>query len=150
MWAFAGSVHTYHDDTDADPDPTDDVQSAVEHLVNGCRTALTSQGERKKVGIEFRNSTTACGGGRQHNNRRQAVCVWPVTVVMRISSPSFLGQMSLAASITVPVGPQQFSCNQKVRLVTILVLLGTKITYDSQTHVETVTSNHSVSQMVHS
>lgn len=32
-----------------------------------------------------------------------------VTVVMRTAKPSFLGQMSLAASITVPVGPQQSS-----------------------------------------
>lgn len=35
-----------------------------------------------------------------------------VTVVMRASSPSFLGQISLARSITVPVGPQQFSWTQ--------------------------------------
>lgn len=36
-----------------------------------------------------------------------AVCL---TLVTRISSPSCLGQISLAASITVPVGPQQSSC----------------------------------------
>lgn len=36
-----------------------------------------------------------------------AVCL---TLVTRSSSPSCLGQISLAASITVPVGPQQSSC----------------------------------------
>lgn len=36
-----------------------------------------------------------------------AVCL---TLVTRTSSPSCLGQISLAASITVPVGPQQSSC----------------------------------------
>lgn len=30
-----------------------------------------------------------------------------------MSSPSFLGQMSLAPSKTVPVGPQQFSCREE-------------------------------------
>lgn len=34
-------------------------------------------------------------------------------VVMRTSSPVFLGQVSLAASITVPVGPQQSSYEQE-------------------------------------
>lgn len=38
-------MHAHHDDADADPDPTDDVQFAVEHLVDGRRTALTSQGK---------------------------------------------------------------------------------------------------------
>jgi len=36
-----------------------------------------------------------------------------ITVVTRMSSPSFLGQISLAASITVPVGPQQSSCREE-------------------------------------
>lgn len=134
-----GFAQTYHDDADADSDPADDVQFAVEHLVDSRRTALTSQeegGEKKKKREKNLETEDCLCGGRQHNNnRRKAVCVRPVTVVMRISSPSFLGQMSLAASITVPVGPQQFSCNQKDKLVTILVLLGTKkSTDDSQTH----------------
>lgn len=106
------------------------------------------RGEREKKHFRnwrpprWRTTTTT------QQQRGQAVCVRPVTVVMRASRPSFLGQMSLAASITVPVGPQQFSCEQEV---TILVLLGTKkSTYDPRTHADTVTSNHSASQKAHS
>lgn len=49
---FAGPVHAHHDDADADADPADDVQLAVEHLVNSRRTALMIQGrgrERKNI-----------------------------------------------------------------------------------------------------
>lgn len=39
-----------------------------------------------------------------------------VTVVTRTSSPSFLGQISLPPSNTVPVGPQQFSYGEEEKL----------------------------------
>lgn len=39
------SENAHHDDAYADPDTADDVQFAVEHLVNSRRTALMSQGE---------------------------------------------------------------------------------------------------------
>lgn len=113
-------MHTHHDDADADADPADDVQLAVEHLVNSCRTALMTRGGRGRGGGGEKNILET-KDYNNNNNRGPAVCVRPVTVVMRTSSPSFLGQMSLAASITVPVGPQQFSCEQEVTLVTIII-----------------------------
>ncbi len=40
---------THHDDADTDADPADDVQSVVEHLVDGSRTALTEQQNREDI-----------------------------------------------------------------------------------------------------
>ena len=39
----SGEVHTHHDDPDADAHPSDDVQLAVEHLVDGSGAALATQ-----------------------------------------------------------------------------------------------------------
>lgn len=125
-------VCSHHDDADTDADPADDVQFGVEHLVDCSRTALTEQMERN------RNVSTT---GRNWNSfftmkwfNRMSWCDFmscisesetpSVTVVMRTSSPSFLGQMSLAASITVPVGPQQSSCEEETRTQRLLVTSG--------------------------
>lgn len=72
---FAGPVHAHHDDADADADPADDVQLAVEHLINSRRTALMIQGrgrERKNI-LETEDRP---GGGRQqqHNSREVWLC----------------------------------------------------------------------------
>lgn len=57
-------MHTHHDDADANPDPADDVQFAVEHLVNSRRTALISQGGKKNLETEDR-----LHGGRQQQRQ---------------------------------------------------------------------------------
>lgn len=95
---------SHHDDTDADADPADDVQFVVEHLVDGGRTALIERHDVTAPRIQCSILTAHYTGMYYH---RISVCC--VTVVMRASSPSFLGQISRAASITVPVGPQQFN-----------------------------------------
>lgn len=51
-------MHAHHDDADADADPADDVQFAVEHLVNSRRTALPS---REKKIINLNTLKTASG-----------------------------------------------------------------------------------------